>query len=296
MLKKTTLPHHSTGFFNRIKNIYFFKKLNSKILHITGSDHYLLVKKYKNKKVVLTIHDIEIVKRTTGIKRFILKKIWFDIPIRNADVVTTISQFSKREIEQLCGRKKEIKVIYNPLTLPIKFTPKRFNFEKPRILAIGTKSNKNLVRLINSLSSVSCKLIIVGKLSENVKCLLIDNMIDYENLFGLSSDEICKEYQQCDILSFISTYEGFGLPILEAQSCGRVVVASNIASIPEVAKESVLLVNPYSEDDIRKGFMNVISDNVLRERLVNKGIENVKRFSIETISKQYEDLYKDLTQ
>ena len=230
-VEKITLPFFSSGYSARKKNIQFVKSLATKLIHITGYDHYLLLG-LKNKKTILTIHDVEVLNRNKGLKRFILKKIWFDIPIKHAHTVTTISNFSKKEILNLNNYNTPIEVIYNPITLPIKFKPKVFNLEEPTILHIGTKENKNLNRLILALQGIKCHLIIIGKLTQNQITLLEKNNINYTLKTNLNNDQMVNEYEKCDILSFVSTYEGFGLPIIEAQTCGRVVITSNISSLP----------------------------------------------------------------
>lgn len=290
MAKKIELPYTSSGILNRWRNIGFVKNLNSNLIHITGNDHYLILG-LKKQKTILTIHDIEVLKRSSGIKRFILKKLWFDLPIKYATSVTTISEFSKNEILSLGNYKTPIQVIHNPLTLPIEHTPKQFNTNYPNILHIGTKQNKNLNRLIMAIKDIKCHLTIIGKLDINQTKLLHSNEINYTSKANLSNIEMIDEYINCDILSFVSTYEGFGLPIIEAQACGRVVISSNIASIPEIAGNGALLVNPMDVNDIKNGFNQLINNSKLRDELISKGLENVKRFEPKKIANQYQELY-----
>lgn len=288
---KITLPFFSSGYSPRKKNIQFVKSINADLIHITGYDHYLLLG-LKGKKTILTIHDIEVLKRNKGLKRFILKKIWFDIPIKHAHTVTTISNFSKKEILSLNSYKTPIEVIYNPITLPIIFKPKIFNIEEPTILHIGTKENKNLNRLILALQGIKCHLIIIGKLTPSQITLLEKNNINYTLKTNLNNDQMVNEYEKCDILSFISTYEGFGLPIIEAQTCGRVVITSNISSLPEVAGNGAYFINPYDITEIKNGIKELINNSKLRDELIQNGIENVKRFKPEQIANQYKKLYQ----
>ena len=93
---------------------------------------------------------------------------------------------------------------------------------------------------------------------------------------------------------FVSTYEGFGLPILEGNAVGRPVITSNISSMPEVAGDAACLVNPFDEAEIRNGVLKVIKESSYRQELVAKGLINVKRFRPEEIAKQYAELYKDI--
>ena len=96
-----------------------------------------------------------------------------------------------------------------------------------------------------------------------------------------------------DILAFVSTYEGFGLPIIEAQAIGRVVITSNLASMPEVAGKGALFVNPFSVEEIREGIVSLIENEHDRATLIKRGLENVKRFDKEKIANQYQEIYDE---
>ena len=287
------LPYFSTGLINRFKNISFIRKQKALLNHISGYDHYLALG-LKRKKTILTIHDIEVLKRTIGLKRYILKKIWFDWPIKKVNTVTTISEFSKMELLRLNNYKTPIVVIPNPLTLPLAYIPKKFNSHCPTILHLGVKANKNLSRLIQAIKEIPCTLVIVGAPNPSIIQELTNNIINYTFKTNISNDEIIKEYQNCDILSFVSTYEGFGLPIIEAQALGRAVITSNCSSMPEVSGDGALLVNPNSIEEIRAGIKRLIVDTQLREDLIKKGLENIKRFKPEKIAKQYTNLYQEV--
>ena len=163
--------------------------------------------------------------------------------------------------------------------------PKNFNNQKTRILQIGTKPNKNLDRLIQALIGIDALLVIVGKISNSQKEQLALNKIEYIALHALSEEELIMEYEKCDILTLVSTYEGFGLPIIEAQAIGRPVLSSNLASMPEVAGKGALLVNPFSVDEIRKGITILINDGELRSELIKNGLTNVNRFNVQKIAK-----------
>jgi glycosyltransferase involved in cell wall biosynthesis len=288
-VKSVVLPFESVGVTNRFKNILFVLRQRTAQIHITGHDHYLLC--YPLKRAILTIHDIEALKRKTGLKRWIFKKLWFDLPIKNAKLITTISQFSKAELLSIKQYQTPIKVISNPLTFSIEFRVKRFNSVSPRILHIGVKENKNLPRLIEALSTISCTLVIVGKPSKEISKMLSIHCIQHEVKMNISQQEIMAEYYACDLLAFVSTYEGFGLPIIEAQAAGRVVLTSNVASMPEVAGHGALLVNPFSINEIKEGILEIINNAELRESLIAQGLVNVQRFNPSTIAQQYTALY-----
>lgn len=292
-VEKVELPYTSVGFLKRWRNIGFVKNLNSNLIHITGHDHYLILG-LPRKKTILTIHDIEVLKRNSGLKKYLLKKLWFDWPIKRATYVSTISSFSKSEILSLGNYKTPIQVIHNPITLPITYTPKVFNEDCPTILHIGTKPNKNLNRLLIAIKNIKCKLLIIGKLDDNNIKLLEENSTNYTSKVNLGNEEMIQAYINCDMLAFVSNYEGFGLPIIEAQACGRVVITSNTASMPEIANDGALLVNPLDVNDIKNGINQLINNSKLREELISKGLENVKRFEPQKIANQYQQLYDSI--
>ncbi|MFB0924885.1 MAG: glycosyltransferase, partial [Vicingaceae bacterium] len=166
--------------------------------------------------------------------------------------------------------------------------------EKPTLLQIGPKENKNLIRLAEALNGVNCQLSIVGVLTLGQKEALSQNNIEYSNVVNISNEELKQQYEQTDLLAFVSTYEGFGMPIVEAQIVGRPVITSNLLSMPEVAGDAAHLIDPYNVEDIRKGVLEIISDETYRNMLVEKGRVNAERFSVDTITAQYAEMYKQI--
>ena len=86
-------------------------------------------------------------------------------------------------------------------------------------------------------------------------------------------------YSAAAVFAFPTLYEGFGIPVLEAQACGTPVLTSNCSSLPEVAGEAAVYVDPYDEENMRDGILKALGDQNLRNELIQKGYENAKRFS-----------------
>ncbi len=283
--------HHSKGIIKRMLITIQTAFNQVDINHITGDIHFvaLLLKK---KKTILTVHDIGSVLKGSGIKFKILKYVWFSMPFKRVQYITVISEFTKKEILQKFKiAPQKIVVIPDCVSAQIKYSDYEFNVKCPNILQIGTKDNKNLKHLVPALKNISCKLTIVGKLSaEHIKLLKANN-IDYENFMDLSFEEIIKLYQKSDLLTFASTYEGFGVPILEAQASGRPVITSNMSPMKEVAGEAALFVNPYSEEEITQAVNMLMKDKALREKLIQEGLKNVKKYSAKSVAEQYFQLY-----
>lgn len=274
------------------KNGFFARKYLSKVNHITG-DIYYLAFFLPGKKTILTIHDLRPLYRENRIKRFMLKQLWFKGPARAAGYITVISEATRQDLlKHVPGIADKVYVIPNCLSPQFNFSPKPFNNILPRILHLGTKENKNLERTIQALNGINCHLHIIGSLTEGHYRLLVENNIRYSYSFNLPFDEIIAEYKKADIISFISLQEGFGMPVIEGQAIGRSVITSSISSMPEVAGEGALLVDPFNVEEIRWGMLKLIDDEFLRASLIEKGQENIKRFQPAVVAEQYAQLYR----
>ncbi|CAZ95178.1 glycosyltransferase family 4 protein [Zobellia galactanivorans] len=278
-----------------VKNLWFTysKREKKAIHHVTGHIHDVLLALI-GVKTVLTVHDLVFLDNVKNpFKRLYKWLFWLYFPVKIADVVVCISNQTKQNILQKIKTDK-LRVIYNaidPIFVPV---AKPFNQEKPIILHIGTGWNKNLDRTIEALSGISCHLRIIGKLKVSQVALLEKYKTDYSNQCNLTDEEIRDEYKSCDIVNFPSMYEGFGMPVIEGQMTGRVVITSNIEPLIEVAADAAVLVNPEDVSSIRDAYETVISNESYRINLIEKGLRNAERFSVEYIAQQYLELYKTL--
>ncbi len=266
------------------------------INHITGDIHYVALG-MKKRNTVITIHDCVFLTRYNkwNLKYWLFKFLWYQLPIWRANTITVISEKTKKELMLLTGtRADKIKVVPNFFDPRFEFEPKEFNEQKPRILQIGSKSNKNIHKLAAALKGITCELHIVGELDENTTEVLTENKIEFYSYSNLSFEELKEQYRACDMVVFASTYEGFGLPILEACAVGRPLITSRISPMDEIADDAACKVNPYNVLDIRRGIIRVITDAAYRDQLVNNGWKLRYRYSISNITNQYTDIYQDI--
>lgn len=287
-------PVHSMGFWSRIQIVRALRKARRKVNHITGDIHFAILA-FPSRGSILTVHDCGFMDHRNPVARFILWLFWLKLPLAHAQVVVAISEATKADLIRFTGcRAEKIRVI--PTLIKTHFTPspKSFPVQKPRILHIGMAHNKNLLRHIEALAGIDCTLHIIGKISAEVQAHLQDFAIDYYNEYDLTDAQVQAAYHDCDLLLFASTLEGFGMPILEAQTVGRPVVTSNLSSMPEVAGTAACLVDPLSVASIREGVQRVIHDAPYREGLIAAGFENVKRFQAETVARAYGEVYEGM--
>ena len=320
-------PYASAGVIPRIRNVRHAVRQHADVHHIVGDSHYLAFG-LPPEKTVLTIHDCGSLNRLKGIKRALLKYFWFTGPMRRAAVVTTISQASKDELRKWVGPLADkVVVVPDCVFEEFAYDPKPFNEERPVVLQVGTKWNKNVERVMEAAAGTGCRFEIVGTLGrdqetkglkdEKTKGLsnqetersgyrgheLMDKGAkgpkdarpgSVRKLGRLTDEELVQAYRRCDMVVFASLYEGFGLPILEAQAIGRPVITSNFGAMKEAAGEGALFVDPYSVESIREAVLRIKRDPALREDLIAKGLRNAAKFSVDAVALKYAEIYRNL--
>jgi glycosyltransferase involved in cell wall biosynthesis len=289
-------PCHSNGVLRRLWIMLDAWWHQGAINHVTGDINFAAIPLNRN-RTVLTILDCGDLSRQYGFRRTLLKLFWFDLPVRRARTITTISEASRNEIVKLTGCKTEnVVVIPVAISDQFRYCPKAISTSRPRILQVGTAPNKNVNRLVQALDGIDCTLVILGTIDNELQASLERHSIEFENRVSIPLEEVVREYEAADIIAFASTFEGFGMPIVEAQTVGRPVVTSNCSSMPEVAGDAACLVDPFDVQSIRAGLQRVINDTGYRDNLVRKGIANAARFQPDQIAEQYLRVYQRLVE
>jgi glycosyltransferase involved in cell wall biosynthesis len=282
---------------NILANIRFVKKNQGEINHITGDAHYSILSCSKSHVNVLTIHDCVMLHRYSARnpRYWIMKWLWYDLPVKKADAITVISENTKKELLHFtkCDPRK-VRVIPNFVDTAFRPFPAPENNDLPCILFIGSTPNKNLERLIPAIEGINLRMEIVGMLTDDQLALLERHRINYHQSSGLTPEALLDKYIRCDLLAFPSTYEGFGLPIIEAQAIGRPVLTSDLEPMRGVAGGGACLVDPHDTASIRKGVLHILTDKAYRQHIIKEGFDNVTRFRLDKVSDQYAALYREL--
>lgn len=269
---------------------YFQKEA---IFHITGDVQYVACLMNPS-NTIITIHDCVTLHNENTPSWFnrLVYELWYKRPLERLTKITCISEATYQDLVHFFPWVKDkLVVIPNPISPDFKYTPKEFYSKCPTILHIGTRSNKNLDRVIQALDSVICRLVIIGELTDKQKALLEKHKINYKNLVHISDEEIVAAYKNADIISFPSLFEGFGLPIIEGQVIGRPVLTSNREPMCSVAGKGALFVDPESVNSIHEGFMKLISDSSLYNSINERGQMNAIKYNIDAISNKFFELY-----
>ena len=299
-IEKVEMPFTSKGIFSILFNLIFLTRFKNGLFHITGDVHYAILALPKD-RTILTIHDLVFLHTYKGLRRRLLKWIFLDLPVKKAKYITTISEKSKQEILDYtnCDPEK-ILVIPNPVDpifststpLPSAGLPTMVGkFNPATILFLGTKPNKNLEISIAALFGLDLHLRIIGELTRKQKEMLSKFNINYSSDFSISPEQLASEYSNADIILFPSTYEGFGLPVIEGFQAGKPVITSNISPMKEVAGDGALLADPTSIASIRDHVIKLLADQQLQTQLVAAGKEKVKQYQPGFIAEAYQQLW-----
>ena len=276
------------------------KKINADIF--VGTDGMIPLK--TRTKTLSVIHDLNFEHHPehlpTLLRSFYCK--YFPKFARNSNRIATVSEFSKQDIIDTYGiATSKIDVVYNGPNekfIPIEKNEittiqNKYSEGKPFFLFVGTlHPRKNLINLFKAFESFkkesnsNFKLLIVGrkmwwtsaieKAFNDLNCkgdIIFTNRVDEDELYKITASAYA--------LTYVPVFEGFGIPLVEAMSCGVPVITSNITSMPEVVGNAGLLVDPYNIKEISEAMLKITSDQDLRTELAEKSIVQAKKFSWE---------------
>lgn len=287
------LPYESRGLFGRLGNLWYTARLRADVVHVTGDVYYCALA-VRRKRCVLTVHDLVSVRRLTGIRRLLVLLLWYRLPMAWSSRVTAISTSTRDELLGFVPRcAAKTVVIPDPVGREFIGT-RRVSGQGGsfRVLLIGTGPNKNLQRVAEALSGLRLELRIVGALDAQQIAMLEGWRLTFSATKNLSNQGLLREYAQSDLLIFASIYEGFGLPIVEAQAIGLPVITSTLASMPEVAGGAAVLVDPYDIQSIRGAVIQMMNPDFAVQELVEAGYHNAERFSPDVVAGAYAEQYR----
>lgn len=268
----------------------------------------------KSLKTIITVHDIVAFLFPEGHnkKALYLERITLKRALKKCRAVLTVSKNTRNDLIQWFSMSPDKIVIapcaassiFKPLkTIDIVLQEVRELYDLPRkfILAVGTLSpRKNFTRLITAYRRLLRKrtdvhLVIVGSRGWDFKKTLRRVDPDKVHLIGyIEGEELAAIYNQAELFIFPSLYEGFGIPLVEAMSCGCPIAASNVSSIPEVTSGSAILFDPYSVESIESSMEAILGSPSFRKEIIQKGKKRAKEFSWDKSAKKILALFKQV--
>ena len=293
IIKIINCPISSNGIFKRIFLILwgFFKQ--GDVNHILGDVNFISLLMKKN-KTINTFLDCRLINEFEGIKKIIYKYFWFIIPIYKSCKCTFISDFTKKEILKFIYLISDKKFEMIPVPLVRNFPIKNISSSNNKILIIGTAEHKNINNMVKATVGLNIDIDIVGDLKEETRFFMKKNNIKYRNYVDISDEKIDFLYKTNAILMMVSKYEGFGMPIVEAQQSGLAVITSNIEPMKSVAGEGAIFVEPHNIFEIRKAIIKLLEDKDYTRKLINTGIYNSNRYKDIFVLDKYKKIYQDM--
>jgi len=265
-----------------------------------------------NIKSIVTIHDLIFI-RYPKMYKYMDRKIHFKkflFAAQNADVVIAISEQTKRDIVEFLHVKEEkIKVVYQgchsyfkeeQTTVFKEFVKKKFNLPDNYILSVGTiEERKNLLLSVKAIKDLEVVLVVVGgktRYYDTVRRFIIENDMLHKVLFleNVELKELVALYQMADLFLYPSLFEGFGIPIIEALYCKTPVITSKGGCFSEAGGPGSIYVSPTDKKELKEKIEEVLSNEVLREKMIVNGFEFVQRFNDEDIAKNMMKRYKEI--
>ena len=220
---------------------------------------------------------------------------------KKAEKIITISEFSKNDIAKNYRIEfDKIEVVYNGVAQgPLFFSDnelqtakEKYTEGKPYFIFVGAlyprKNLENQLKVFDQFkikTGSDIKFLIIGKSYPESESIfeVHRNMKHKKDVIFLGRveprEEVDKLLSDALACSYISNFEGFGLPVLEAMRCKVPVITSNTSALPEVAGEAALLVNPASIDEIANAYEKIYLDAALRNSLIEKGVQQIKKFN-----------------
>lgn len=244
---------------------------------------------YKNK--IVTLHDITFIRypKTFSSKFLFFYKTMIPIIVKTAKHVFTVSEFSKSEIVDFYKiEKNKCSVAYNAVSSFFSQDNQLHEREVFFLTVSSVKENKNTILPLKVFKELNeegydIPLYVIGDLKSS--SFQIFDLSEYENIsnikfIGRVSDETLRDYyRRARAFIFPSLYEGFGIPPLEAQACGCLVLSSDRSCLPEVLGDSVIYFDPLSEKELKSRILEVSKDSTCYSQYIEIGKENVRRYS-----------------
>ncbi len=265
-------------------------------------------------KSIVTMHDLIYLRYPEFFSKIdcAIYDAKFRYSCRVANQIHAISEQTKADLISFFSVPEDkIKVIYqsinpvffNPVDTDLKFQlRKKFQIPERFILSVGTvESRKNLLALLEGMvmTKAYLPLVVVGKLTSYhhkvQKFIEADlNRLQVIVLPRIEDSELAALYQMAEMMVYPSLYEGFGLPVVEAQACGCPVITSNTSSMPEAGGDAAIYINPEKPEEIGHAIAKLLSDNELRDSLIAKGKINAQRVTPENFVVQLKQLYNSV--
>lgn len=290
-----TLPYPPGGILNKVLNVLWVRRNRGALNFIMGDVTYASLLLPSDTFVTL-FADASPLSRLNFLNRIIYRVFWLRLPRCRSFSNIYISSKTLREISMHlnghCDYHQKDAIIPCGTSTPVipEYPYTAAETADLRFLMVGAAANKNVVRVLRALSGLGGELHIVGRVEKGVQELargLGVRLVTWSNVTDAQLEDL---YRASSMLIFPSLYEGFGMPIIEAQAHRLPVITSVIEPMATVCGNGGILVNPYSVKRIREAVCTLLNDKEKRDFVVAEGVTNYKRYEWGRIARQYENI------
>lgn len=257
----------------------------------------------KNAANVTTVHDFTYEYYCSGIKKWIHCRQKYNA-IRKSDYIICISENTKKDLLKFLPdvAQKPIEVIYNGVSDDYYRIADREELSLPfaynsYLLYVGSRDRyKNFRLSVEIAAATGLNLVVVGAPLRKDEFVLLNTLLGkdyYTVLNGLTNQRLNMVYNGAKALLYLSVYEGFGIPVLEAQKAGCPVVAYKMSSIPEIIGNTPLLINSLSIGQV-VALIHKLDDAAYRDEIVSEGLKNASKYTWDRMSNRILDIYREI--
>lgn len=319
--KIVKLPRSPYPVWEQILLPIALKKYGIELLHCTSNTAPLAV----SVPLVITLHDIIYLEKwnfTRGTSYQIAGNLYrrINVPpaVNKAAKIVTVSDYEKTQIENYFKYDDgKVVTIYNGVgerfnrvtdREVLSSIRKKYKLPEKYVFFLGnTEPKKNVEGVMRALSylrrqnrlNFTLLMLDIDRKYLNLVADYIEDkaVLDHISFTGyVPNQELPAIYSMASLFLYPSLRESFGIPILEAMACGVPVITSNTSAMPEVAGDAAVLINPENPEELGENILRVLEDDNLRQRLVEKGLVQFKKFSWKNNARQTLDLYRNVLQ
>jgi len=322
-VKKIVMRIPTTGFDRVDTDLFFSRSLplylrKRKIDLFHGLQYF--VPPEGRAKVVTTFHDLfALILPELHSSRIIdFRRHWYKLAIERSKLIISVSQSTKNDLMKYFNiAEDKIRVIHHGIADNfgrvtdqgrLAEVKSKYNLHYPFILALGgrygRKNNAQLIRahsLLVQKGVSDIKLVFFGGApglidvwGHLINSLGLDGKVHF--IYPIADDDLPTLYSLAQLFVYPSLYEGFGIPILEAMKCGTPVITSNVSSMPEVAGDAALLINPTDVNDLTSAILKMLNHSELRQAYREKGLRRAAQFGWDKAVKETVRVYEEALQ
>ena len=293
-IRLAIMPRESRGLLDRLAIARAAAAERGDVLHLLG-DITFAGAATDPRRTIVTVLDCIHETWPQPVRRALVAFGWLTLPAWRGVTFSAISRFTAERVAHHTRVPLDAITVIPPAVDPrfaAAWSP--LPSGAPLALIVGTTPNKNVARALRALAGLDVQALVIGPLDEEARRIAREARIVLEQHDRVDETFLLDAYRRAHVVLFPSLYEGFGLPIVEAQAAGRPVVTSDLSPTRETAGGAAWLVNPLDVESIRAGVRAALAPGADRDARLSAARANATRFAPGPIADAWERLYREV--